>query len=343
MRIGHKTIWPPLLLAPMAGLTHSALRTTILGFGGIGLLSTEMLAATRLPAESAATSPYLVRTPRETPLSYQLLLTGEQQIPRAFAALQRLGADAVDLNLGCPAPLVRRAGGGSSLMDEPERVRRMVRSARRHTALPLTAKIRLGETLDAARLRDFCTMLADEGIDLLTVHARLRRESFARRPRWEWIARVKEWVTIPVVANGGIDSLASARACLQTSGADGLMIGRRAAVAPWVFAEIARGLYDVDLPAPQVCLPRVYREFAVALVERFAPERQLGRLKEFTHYFARNYAFGHHLASRVQSSGSLAQAWAGARAFFAANDPAGADLLPEDLPGLDSFRGAGVG
>ena len=226
MRIAHKTIWPPLLLAPMAGLTHSALRTTILGFGGIGLLSTEMLAATRLPAESAATSPYLVRTARETPLSYQLLLTGEQQIPRAFAALHRLGADAVDLNLGCPAPLVRRAGGGSSLMDEPERVRRMVRSARRHTALPLTAKIRLGETLDAGRLRDFCTMLADEGIDLLTVHARLRRESFARPPRWEWIARVKEWVAIPVVANGGIDSVASARACLQASGADGLMIGR---------------------------------------------------------------------------------------------------------------------
>ena len=343
MRIAHKTIWPPLLLAPMAGLTHSALRTTILGFGGIGLLSTEMLAATRLPAESAATSPYLVRTARETPLSYQLLLTGEQQIPRAFAALHRLGADAVDLNLGCPAPLVRRAGGGSSLMDEPERVRRMVRSARRHTALPLTAKIRLGETLDAGRLRDFCTMLADEGIDLLTVHARLRRESFARPPRWEWIARVKEWVAIPVVANGGIDSVASARACLQASGADGLMIGRRAAVAPWVFAEIARSLYDADLSAQQVCLPRVYLEFAVALAERFAPERQLGRLKEFTHYCAKNYPFGHHLASRVQSSGSLAEAWSGARAFFAANDPAGADLLPEDLRGLDAFRGAGEG
>ena len=84
----------------MAGLTHSALRTTILGFGGIGLLSTEMLAAARLPAESARTSPYLVRTARETPLSYQLLLTGDQHIPRIFAALQPfLGAD---LRARCP-------------------------------------------------------------------------------------------------------------------------------------------------------------------------------------------------------------------------------------------------
>ena len=343
MIIGHKKIWPPLTLAPMAGLTHSALRTTILGFGGIGLLSTEMLAAARLPAESARTSPYLVRTARETPLSYQLLLTGEQHIPRIFAALHRLGADAVDLNLGCPAPLVRRAGGGSSLMEEPERVRRMVRSARLHTALPLTAKIRLGEKLDARKLHDFCTMLVDEGIDLLTVHARLRSESFARRPRWEWVGRVKSWVDIPVVANGGIDSVASARACLQASGADGLMIGRRAAVAPWVFAEIARSLYGVELPPPQVCLPEVYRDFAVALVERFAPERRLGRLKEFTHYFAKNYPFGHHLASRVQSSGTLAEAWDGARTFFADNDPAGVERLPVDLAEMALLRDEAAG
>lgn len=335
MIIGHKKIWPPLLLAPMAGLTHSALRTVLLDFGGVGMLSTEMLAAARLPAESAQTSPYLVRTPRETPLSYQLLLTGEQQIPRIFTALHRLGADAVDLNLGCPAPLVRRAGGGSSLMDEPERVRRMVRSARRNTALPLTAKIRLGEILDEMKLRDFCTMLADEGIDLLTVHARLRKESFARRPRWEWVGRVKNWVDIPVVANGGIDSVDSARACLQVSGADGLMIGRRAAITPWLFADIARSLYGADLPPLKVWLPGVYQDFVTALVERFAPERRLGRLKEFTHYFAKNYTFGHHLASRVQSSTTLAEAWERALTFFAVNEPTGVERLPRDLGEAD--------
>ncbi len=113
-------------------------------------------------------------------------------------------------------------------MDEPERVRRMVRSARRHTP-PLTAKIRLGETLDVARLRDFCTMLADEGIDLLTVHARLRRElcpaaALGMDCPGEGVGDHP--------GGGGIDPLVSARACSQTSGADGLMIGRRAAVAP---------------------------------------------------------------------------------------------------------------
>lgn len=323
MRIGTIDIWPPLLLAPMAGLTHSALRTTILHYGGIGLLSTEMLAAARLPVERPEHSPYLVRTPQEFPLSYQLLLTDDKNIPRIFEALHRLRANVVDLNLGCPAPQVRRAGGGSSLMDDPVRVRRIVAAARKQTTLPLSAKIRLGETLDEARLCDFCRMLAGEGFDMLTVHARLRTEPFARPPRWAWVAKVKQWVEIPVIVNGSIDSAASARNCLAESGADGLMIGRAAARTPWIFATIAREVYGMaEIPEPDTGLPRLYREFVEALIERFQPERRLGRLKEFTHYFATNYFFGHHLAAKVQASASIDEAYRHASSFFAANDPA---------------------
>lgn len=311
----------------MAGLTHSALRTTILRFGGVGLLSTEMLAASRLPAERAPYSPYLVRTEQESPLAYQLLLTEENNIPRVFEALHRLKADVVDLNLGCPAPQVRRAGGGSSLMDDPKRVERIVRSARKNTTVPLTAKIRLGETLDTDKLRNFCLMLAGEGIEMLTVHARLRSEPFARPPRWEWVGRVKQWLDIPVIANGSIDSVAAARRCLAQSGADGLMIGRAAARTPWIFALIAKEVYGQSIPSPNICLPRLYRDYVAALLERFQPERQLGRLKEFTHYFARNYFFGHHLAAQVQASASIEAAWQQAIAFFAANDPEGSKEL----------------
>jgi tRNA-dihydrouridine synthase B len=321
-------IWPPLLLAPMAGLTHSALRTTILQFGGVGLLSTEMLAATRLPAERAQHSPYLVRTEQEFPLSYQLLLTDDKNIPRIFEALHRLKADVVDLNLGCPAPLVRRAGGGSSLMEVPERVRQIVSSARKNTTLPLTAKIRLGETLDEEKLRNFCLMLAGEGIDMLTVHARLRSEPFARRPHWTWVAKVKKWVDIPVVANGSIDSADNARSCLKQSGADGLMIGRAAARTPWIFATIAREIYGLNIPEASVCLPHLYQGYVAALIQRFQPDRRLGRLKEFTHHFAKNYFFGHHLAAKVQASGSVDEAWEEAVAFFAVNDLDGRERLP---------------
>ena len=243
LRIRQLFIDPPLLLAPMAGLTHSALRTLLLDFGGVGLLSTEMLAARRLPVENARVSPFLYRTPGERPLSYQLLLSSAREVVPAIEALHRLGADAVDLNLGCPAPRVRRDGGGSSLMNKAELVRSIVATARKATDLPLTAKIRLGETLDENRLRDFCTMLEGEGIDLLTVHARLRKEPFSRPPRWAWVARVKEWLSIPVIANGGVLSVADGEKCLAATGADGLMIGRGAAFTPWLFADLATRIY----------------------------------------------------------------------------------------------------
>ena len=98
-------------------------------------------------------------------------------------------------------------------------------------------------------------MLEDEGIDMLSVHARLKKESFARRPRWEWIARIKEWLRIPVIANGGIFTVQDAKDCLRVCGADGLMLGRGAVVKPWLFAEIARELYDCTIVGPEFLCP----------------------------------------------------------------------------------------
>jgi len=303
----------------MAGLTHSALRQIVSGFGGAGLLSTEMLLARRLPTENPGMSPYLVRTAGEKPLSYQLLISGDMDVGPVMDKLHDLGADAIDLNMGCPDWSVGRSGAGFALMENPESARRLVRAARSRTGLPLTAKIRLGVGLDEPRLKDFCTMLEGEGIDLLSVHARLKKEPFARRPRWEWIARVKEWLGIPVIANGGIFTVEDARDCLRVSDADGLMLGRGAVIRPWLFAGIAREVYGCDIAAPRVFLPLLYGTFTDLIKELFQPDRQLGRLKEFTHYFAGNYTFGHQLSSRIQGSRTMTQAEERSADFFKNN------------------------
>ncbi len=318
--LGDLEIDPPLFLAPMAGLTHSALRTLIIRFGGVGLLATEMLSARRLPSENEKVSPFLIRSFEEQPIAYQLFVTECKQLAPAIDAVQRFGADVIDLNLGCPAPNVRQAGGGSSLMNRPDKVKEIVAAARRLTNLPLTAKIRLGERLDKVNLLNFCRMLEGEGIDLLTVHARLRKESFCRTPRWEYIGFVKEHLSIPVVANGSISSVADAFACLEQSGADGLMIGRAAAKRPWIFAEIARAVYACQVDEPEVILPYLYKDMVELLIDRFRPERRLGRLKEFTSYFSENYSFGHRLWATVQSSKSMDEAWEGALRFFEKNE-----------------------
>ena len=307
---------PPLLLAPMAGLTHSPLRQIISSFGGVGLLSTEMLSARRLPSENPKVSPYLVRTCMEKPLSYQLLIATDADVVPAIDALHRLQADAIDLNMGCPVRSVGNYGAGFALMEQPEHARRIVVKARKNTPLPLTAKIRLGIELDERKLKDFCMMLEDEGIDMLSVHARLKKESFARRARWEFVAGIKERLRIPVIVNGGIFCVRDARDCLYISGADGLMLGRGAVVRPWLFAEIARDVYNCRIALPVVHLPSVYSTFIDLVNRLFRPERRLGRLKEFTYYFAGNYKFGHQLRSRVQSSKSVDEARERAAIFF---------------------------
>ncbi len=319
IKIRNLQIDPPLLLAPMAGLTHSALRQIIFGFGGIGLASTEMLSAKRLPAENPSISPYLIRSGSEQPLSYQLLTSTVGELGPAIDVLHKVKADAIDLNMGCPAPAVGKFGAGVTLMEQPEQVRLLVAEARKRTQLPLTAKIRIGSEPDDRNLRAFCTMLEDEGIDMLSIHARLKNESFARRPRWESIAKVKEWLKIPVIANGGMFSVKDAENCLRVSGADGLLLGRGAAITPWLFAEIARDICGCAVAEPAVSMPTIFGTFVDYLNELFRAEYRLGRLKQFTHYFAQNYKFGHHLASRIQTSSSVEEARERAALFFEKN------------------------
>lgn len=329
-------IEPPLLLAPMVSLTHSALRQIVVAFGGAGLLSTEMLSAKRLPSESPAASPYLIRSSCERPLSYQLLTIAPGEVARAIDKLHALKADAIDLNMGCPAVAIGKFGGGARLMEHPEAVREIVSEARKRTTLPLTAKIRLGAELDEGKLGAFCTMLQDEGIDMLSVHARLKHESFSRDPRWEQIARIKEVLTIPVIANGGIFTVQDAEKCLRMSGADGLMLGRGAVARPWLFAAIARDVYGCTIPEPEVSLPDVYIRF-IELLNEFRPEHRLNRLKQFTRYFSKNFAFGHYLATRVLSSASVDEARERADAFFEriGDMPGDRTVAGEELAGLE--------
>ena len=306
-------IQPPLALAPMVGLSHSALRILILELGGVGLFFSEMLSVSRLPSDNETVSPYLCRTQKESPFFYQIYVGTNQDIVPAVERLHQLNAQGIDLNLGCPAPALRKQGAGSFM--SLDNIKKTVATLRAATHLQISAKIRLGKTLDEKALVTFCKMLEDEGINLLTVHGRLQCEKFCRSPRWDWIGKVKKNVKIPVIANGGIFSVADARKCLEQSGADGLMLGRGAVCKPWLFADIAKEVYHFGETAG-INIPEIYFRFVELLQERFFPERRLGRLKQFTHYYSSNFKFGHHLASGVQNSKTLEEAADTARNFF---------------------------
>jgi len=312
-------ISPPIALAPMVGLSHSALRTLVQEEGGIGLLFTEMLAAERLPHDNNNYSPLLIRSSGEYPLFYQLVTADTEAIGPATEKLHAFGAQGIDLNLGCPAPLQKRQGAGLSLTENQAQMCKVLRRLRACTDLPVSVKIRLGDSLDTGKLRGLCRFLEDEGVDLITIHARLNGEKFCRKPRWETIGSIRHTFAVPILVNGGIFSVADAKSSLEQSGADGLMIGRGAVEKPWLCGDIAREIYGMPITCRQHSDMELYFKFVGLLEQRFAPERRLGRLKQFTTYYAALFTFGHHLASSIQSSNSIDQAKQRAADFFARN------------------------
>ena len=308
MKIRDLDIAVPLALAPMVGLSHSALRTLVVEMEGAGLYFTEMLSARRLPSENDKVSPFLIREASERPLFYQMFISDLSELEAAVARLVELDAQGIDLNLGCPAPQLRKIGAGLELVKNVKLTSEIIRALRDATELPLSVKIRLGEPEEGTKLLETCLRFQDLGIDLITIHARFNRDKFCRRPHWQLLEPVTEKLTIPVFANGGIFTVDDARTCLQRSGAAGLMLGRGAVHKPWLFNEIAREIYHSPVRTTYLSEHEAYLRFIVLLKQRFKPERRLGRLKQFTHYFASNYSFGHLLSSRIQNCSTMDQA-----------------------------------
>jgi tRNA-dihydrouridine synthase B len=294
-------VTPPLLCAPMAGITHSAFRRLVAGFGGCGALCTEMLSAGALMVEDLAVSPFTKKRPCEGRVAYQLRLTGEEDFPRLVERLKTLGPFALDVNLGCPAPEIRKSGGGIELFDDRERLRKALASVRRCWDGILTVKCRLGKRSGTWQetFADRLRIVEECGADAVTVHPRFSDEKLKRRARWELFPWIASLTALPVIANGDISGPSGGALDLLTAGkCSGLMVGRFAAVKPWIFREFAGERITVDYRD-------VWTDFYDYTCEDFRPEKAIGRLKEFTAYFARNFIYGHELFRKVQSAPDL--------------------------------------
>ena len=302
--IGGVEISPPLVLAPMAGITHSPFRRLVAGFGGVGLFFSEMLSARHLVHDVRHHSRWLQHSPTEHPLAWQIVAaTPEEAVDGAGHLLTR-APEIIDLNLACPAPNIsgkRKAGG--HLLNDLAAITAMLEALRAAVPVPLTVKIRLGRKPDAVFLQDLAAVIAGCGIDAVTLHPRLTTEKLKRRARWEYIARLKEMLAIPVIGNGDVKTAGDCRRMFAETGCDGVMIGRAAVQKPWLFAEIMGAEFDLS----PTFLHDTYRR-AITLITDFFPEdKAKGRIKEFTWHFSRNLTFGHRFAARLQSKRNLAE------------------------------------
>jgi len=301
-QIGNVTIDPPLVLAPMAGVTHSPLRQLVASFRRPGLFFSEMLSARHLPDDVKKRSFWLQRTEVERPMAYQIVAPSPQEAAVGGATLSDYGAEIVDLNLACPAPAIagkRRAGG--FLLSNLALVAEILAALRPVVACPLTVKVRLGVSPDLAFLKDLVGVLEGSGVNAVTLHPRLTTEKLRRRARWEYIGHLKTMTRLPVIGNGDVLTADDCRLMFAQTGCDGVMIGRAAVQRPWIFAEI---MGQSPLISPAFLLT-TYQEAARLITGFFPPPQALGRLKEFTWYFSKNLPFGHRLAARLQNLPTL--------------------------------------
>ena len=249
MKIGPHTIDNPLALAPMVGVTDRYFRALCRSLGA-GYTVSEMLAAN--PA-LRHTRKAMLRSDfagEESPVAVQIAGSDPEWMADAARYNVDLGAEIIDINMGCPAKKVCNKLAGSALLSYPGQVRSILQAVVAAVDVPVTLKIRTGPSPVEKNGVEIATMAEQEGIAALAVHGRTRSDRFKGEAEYETIRRICETLTIPVFANGDIESPDKARLVLQQTGADGLMIGRAAQGNPWIFREIRQYLEHGKTVAP---------------------------------------------------------------------------------------------
>jgi tRNA-dihydrouridine synthase B len=250
MRIGPYDISPSLVVAPMAGVTDRPFRSVCRRMGA-GLAVSEMVSADprlRATEKSRRRSDH---TGEEGPISAQIAGADPQWLADAARHNVALGAQLIDINMGCPAKKVCNVAAGSALLRDEPLVARILEAVVAAVPVPVTLKIRTGWDRSSRNAVQVARIAEGAGIQALTVHGRTRADAFEGSAEYETIAEVKSAVRIPVIANGDIVDPEGARAVLAATGADALMIGRGAFGRPWLFREIAHFLATGNvLPAP---------------------------------------------------------------------------------------------
>ncbi len=240
---------PPVILAPMAGITDLPWRRVVAGFGA-GLVVSEMVASSEVmrdhPEMRARAT--LDVAGLGQPSAVQLVGREPYWMAEAARFVAGQGARIIDINMGCPTKRVTTGACGSALLRDLDLALKIIEAVVGAVDVPVTLKTRLGWDDASLNAADLALRAEQAGIAMITLHGRTRCQLYKGRANWAAIAAVKQAVTIPVIANGDIVDAATAREALRQSRADGVMIGRGAQGAPWVLAQIAHDLHGTAAP-----------------------------------------------------------------------------------------------
>jgi tRNA-dihydrouridine synthase B len=287
--IGTLSIDPPVLLAPMSGVTDAPFRRMARKLGAPAVVS-EMIASHEAVRASRVTLKRLQAEADERPRIVQLAGHDPQAVGDAARFCVDLGVDIIDLNFGCPAKKVTDKYCGSALMRAPDEAAAIMRAAVA-AAMPhgvaVTAKMRTGWAEGARNAPEIARIAESVGIAAVTVHGRTRDQKYSGHADWDFIAAVKKAVTIPVIANGDVNDAQSLDRCLARSGADAAMIGRGAYGRPWIVGQAAQYLRTGHWPAPPgpQAAADIFAEHYEAMLEHYGSYRGLRHARKHVGWY----------------------------------------------------------
>ena len=227
----------PLLLAPMAGVTDFAFRSFMRKMGA-GILTTELVSAIALTQEESDRTQKIAKlSPFQKPIGIQIFGETPEVLASAAIKVEKMGADFVDLNLGCPVPKIVKKGAGSALLKNLSLLSKILKSIKKAVKIPLTIKIRTGWDFQTRNALEVCHIAFNEGCLWTTIHGRTRSQGYSGQSDWSYIAEVKSQSKIPVIGNGDLTNPLQIQKAKIDSKCDGLMIGRGALKNPWIFQE----------------------------------------------------------------------------------------------------------
>ncbi|HKC28226.1 MAG TPA: tRNA dihydrouridine synthase DusB [Jatrophihabitans sp.] len=333
------TVDPPVVLAPMAGITNTAFRRLCRGFGG-GLYVSEMITSRALVERNPKTLRMVQFAPEESPRSIQLYGVDPAVVGAAVRMIadEHL-ADHVDLNFGCPVPKVTRKGGGSAL---PWRiglfsdiVTTAVREAR---GLPVTVKMRLGIDADHVTYGEAGLRAQDAGVSWVALHARTAADFYGGKARWEAIADLVDLLDVPVLGNGDVWEADDALRMMRETGCAGVVVGRGCLGRPWLFADLAAAFTgDAHRVRPDLGEVAVtMRRHAELLAEWLGEERGVVDFRKHVAWYLKGFAVGGDLRRAMASASSLAEL-DGLLAQLDATQP-----FPEEVLGQPRGRTSGA-
>jgi tRNA-dihydrouridine synthase B len=307
MRISDVVLEQPLILAPMAGITDRYFRLILKRIGGVGLVTMEFISSEALTRGSRRTRAMMGFAQEERPLAIQIYGSQPGRMGEAAALVEEVGADIVDINMGCPANKILKGCAGAALMGDPRLAREIIAEVRRRVRIPVTVKFRLGLDDKRSNFLELGRICQEEGVAAVALHARTARQMFTGRADWDRIRELKETLSIPVSGNGDIETPEDAIRLWRETGCDGIMIGRAAIKNPWLFRQISERRAGLAPSEPGLDERRdlILRHFEM-LREGEEELHALHKIRTFTGWYTHGLPNGRALRQRINSLESVA-------------------------------------